>query len=32
MVEARTGVEPAYNGFADRSLTTWVPRHNRQGY
>lgn len=28
--EARTGFEPAYNGFANRCLTTWLPRrtHN----
>lgn len=25
-LEAQTGLEPACNGFADRSLTTWVPR------
>ena len=28
--EARTGFEPAYNGFANRCLTTWLPRHFRQ--
>jgi hypothetical protein len=26
--EARAGIEPAHKGFADLSLTTWVPRHN----
>jgi hypothetical protein len=25
--ESRTGVEPAIGGFADRCLTTWLPRH-----
>src|SRR5438445_4640475 len=25
-VEARVGIEPTYTGFADLSLTTWVPR------
>ncbi len=25
-VEARAGIEPAHKGFADLSLTTWVPR------
>jgi hypothetical protein len=23
--EVRTGFEPAYNGFANRCLTTWLP-------
>src|SRR5215212_1711303 len=27
MVEVRTGFEPAYNGFANRCLTTWLPHH-----
>ena len=26
-LEARAGIEPAHKGFADLSLTTWVPRH-----
>ena len=26
MLEARAGIEPANKGFADLSLTTWVPR------
>src|SRR4030088_1686771 len=25
-LEARGGIEPTYKGFADLSLTTWVPR------
>lgn len=25
-LEAATGFEPVYNGFADRSLATWVCR------
>lgn len=28
-IEARTGFEPAYNGFANRCLTTWLPRRGR---
>ncbi len=28
-VEARAGIEPAHKGFADLSLTTWVPRLGR---
>lgn len=27
MLEARVGIEPTRKGFADLSLTTWVPRH-----
>ena len=26
-VEARDGIEPPNKGFADLSLTVWVPRH-----
>ena len=26
MLEARVGIEPTHNGFADHSLTTWVSR------
>ena len=25
--EAGAGIEPANSGFADRDLTTWLPRH-----
>jgi hypothetical protein len=28
-LEARAGIEPAHKGFADLSLTTWVPRLGR---
>ena len=28
--EAGAGIEPANSGFADRSLTTWLPRHQRK--
>ena len=28
-LEARVGIEPTHKGFADLSLTTWVPRHSR---
>ena len=27
-LEARVGIEPTHKGFADLSLTTWVPRHH----
>jgi hypothetical protein len=26
LVEAGAGIEPANSGFADRDLTTWLPR------
>ena len=29
-LEARAGIEPAHKGFADLSLTTWVPRLGRE--
>ena len=29
-MEARVGIEPTDEGFADLSLTTWVPRRNNQ--
>lgn len=29
LLEARTGFEPACGGFANRCLTTWLPRHPR---
>lgn len=28
--EARAGIEPANSGFADRCLTTWLPRRNHE--
>jgi hypothetical protein len=30
LLEARTGFEPACNGFANRCLTTWLPRRGRR--
>ena len=30
LLEARVGIEPTNEGFADLSLTTWVPRPNEQ--
>jgi hypothetical protein len=27
-LEARVGIEPTHKGFADLSLTSWVPRPN----
>jgi hypothetical protein len=29
LVEARVGIEPTRKGFADLSLTSWVPRLGR---
>ena len=29
-LEARVGIEPTHKGFADLSLTTWVPRLRRK--
>jgi hypothetical protein len=29
--EAGAGIEPANSGFADRDLTTWLPRRCEQG-
>jgi hypothetical protein len=29
-LEARVGIEPTHKGFADLSLTAWVPRHLEQ--
>ena len=31
-LEARVGIEPTHKGFADLSLTAWVPRHLEQLY
>ena len=31
-MEARVGIEPTYKGFADLSLTTWVPRPRERQY
>ena len=31
-LEARAGIEPAHKGFADLSLTTWVPRLGRAAF
>ncbi len=28
MLEAGAGIEPANSGFADRDLTTWLPRRD----
>jgi hypothetical protein len=30
-LEARVGIEPTNEGFADLSLTTWLPRLKREG-
>ena len=30
ILEAGAGIEPANSGFADRSLTTWLPRRLRE--
>ncbi len=32
LMEARVGIEPTYKGFADLSLTTWVPRPSQTVY
>ena len=29
-LEARVGIEPTHKGFADLSLTTWVPRPEQE--
>ena len=31
LLEARVGIEPTHKGFADLSLTTWVPRRADKG-
>src|SRR5208283_4821636 len=31
-LEARGGIEPPHKGFADLSLTTWVPRLGRAAF
>jgi hypothetical protein len=30
ILEARVGIEPTRKGFADLSLTTWVPRPEQE--
>ena len=30
--EARVGIEPAYNSFAENRLTTWLPGQNYRLY
>jgi hypothetical protein len=30
VLEARVGIEPTHKGFADLSLTTWVPRRSQK--
>jgi hypothetical protein len=31
-MEARVGIEPTHKGFADLSLTTWVPRPGKADF
>ncbi len=31
-LEARVGIEPTHKGFADLSLTTWVPRPGKADF
>lgn len=31
-LEARTGFEPAYDGFANRCLATWLPRQRSRDF